>query len=308
MIGETITGRIGTRNAWLVWMLIGAFMVAGDFAMDERHLLILSIAPFAIGIAVLTTRRERLIIHFQDEGIEVRSPSLEFIPYRSIEALTIGDEEGRQFSFAILHRNGALNIPADIDEESRRLFRFLRRELPEDESIGPPPTLRPFMRGQDEEFGEARVFAYRALAGPRFDRGFMGVFVSAALFAVAVIWILIGTANQRYSEWTGVGVLLGLGSAIAFVICLTNRRPGATAAGDGGIVIAPAGIAVEQGALVGQIRWNEISQIQLNRMNYSIKIHFIGGFLTLRDIYHRSLRFIHRRIQDYWEGPLDDAY
>jgi hypothetical protein len=306
MIGETVTGRLGSRHAWLAWMMIGALMVACNFAADGNHLLILSLAPFAVGFAVLMTRREPLIFRFDDEGIEVISPELEFIPYRSIEALTVGYEEGRQRSIAVLHRNGALNIPAGIDEESRRVYRFLRSEMPEEPAIGPPPILRPYMRAQDEQFGEERVYAYRSLAAPRFDRGFLGVFVSAALFAVAIVWILIGYADVRYREWRGGGLLGCLGSMTGFVICLVTRRPGASSDGDGGIVIAPVGIAVEQGDLLGKIRWEEITQIDRNQMSYALQLHFLGGVLTLGDSYHRSLRVIYRRMLDYWEGPLEE--
>jgi hypothetical protein len=91
-----------------------------------------------------------------------------------------------------------------------------------------------------------------------------------------------------------------------FVICLVTRRPGASSDGDGGIVIAPVGIAVEQGDLLGKIRWEEITQIDRNQMSYALQLHFLGGVLTLGDSYHRSLRVIYRRMLDYWEGPLEE--
>ncbi len=306
MIGEKVVARKGSRHAWLAWMVIGACMAAGNFAMKEHHFLILSLAPFAIGFSMLMTRRDPLIIQFLHEGIEVLSPEFDFIPYQWIEAITTGHEEWRQFSIAVRHRNGSLNIPADMDTDSRELFRFLRRELPEKESIGPPPPLRTFMRTQDDQFGEDRVFAYRSLAGPRFERGLMGVFISASLFVVGIIWILIGSADRDYHEWTGGGFLTCLGGAIGFVVCLANRRSGSSVAGDGGIVIAPIGIAVQQGDLLGKMRWEEIGQIDLNRMNRSVEIQFVGGTLRLGDVYHRSLRLIYQRLLDFWEGPLDD--
>jgi hypothetical protein len=308
MIGETITGSKGSPHAWLACMVIGALMVAGNFAMKENHFLIMSLGPFAVGFAVLMTRREPLIFRFDDEGIEVLSPGFEFIPYRSIEALTVGDEEGRQASIAVLHRSGALNIPTDIDEESRRIYRFLRSVMPEEESIGPPPSLRPFMREQDEQFGERRVCAYRALGHPRFIKGLTAPFVCAALFVVAIIWMSIGAIERQYSEWLGIGALACTGCIVAFIVILANRRSNAKVGGDGGIIIAPVGIAVEQGDLLGRMRWDEITQIERNRMNYSLEIHFLGGKLTLGDVYHRSLRTIYRRIMDYWEGPVHDYY
>lgn len=308
MIGETITGSKGSRHAWLVFMVVGALMVSGNFAMKEHHFLIMSIAPFAVGFALLMTRREPLIFRFDEEGIEVLSPGFEFIPYRSIEALTVGDEEGRQASIAVLHRNGALNIPTDIDEESRRVYRFLRRAMPEEKSIGPPPSLRPFMRDQDDQFGERRVFAYRALAHPRFVKGLTAPFVCAALCVVAIIWMSIGAIERQYSEWLGIGAIACMSSIVAFIVILSNRRSNAKVGGDGGIVVAPLGIAVEQGDLLGRMRWDEITQIERNRMSYALEIHFLGGRLTLGDVYHRSLRTIYRRIMDYWEGPVNGHY
>lgn len=308
MIGETVIAARGTRNAWIVWLVIGVTFIACDFAMQEHHLLILSLAPFAIAFAAFFSRREPLIVEFHDDGMEVRSPDLEYIPYGSIEALTIGNEPSDQFSFAVLHRNGALNFPASINFDSRDVYRFLRRELPEEEIIGPPPSLRHFMRGQDEQFGEEKVFAYRSLAGPRIETGLIAIYASAALFAVSILWILIGSAAHGYRDWIVAGVLLCLVSAAAFIIMLTSRRPSTTSPGDGGIVIAPAGIAVEQGPLLGQMRWEEITDIELNRMTRSLCVHVLGGILNLRDDYHRSLRLIYRRLLDYWEGPIQGEY
>jgi hypothetical protein len=307
MIGETITGNQSSRHAWLFWIVAGALLAAGDFAMKEHHLLILSLGPFAIGFAVLMTRREPLVFRFDDDGIEVLSPSLEFIPYRSIEAITVGDEEGRQASLAVLHRDGALYVPTDIDEESRRVYRFLRREMPEERSIGPPPSLRPYMREQDDQFGERRVFGYRALARPRIAKSFTGLFVSAALFVISIIWMFIGSAARQYEEWLGIGALTCLGTIVAFVVFLASRRANSSD-GDGGIIIAPAGIAIGQGDLVGQMRWEEITEIDRNRMSYAIELQFHGGKLTLGDVYDRSLRVIYRRLLDYWEGPLPEPY
>jgi hypothetical protein len=309
MIGETVERRSGLRHAWAACALLAAGLAAGDVAMEHHHLLIAAAAPAAVAVALLLTRRPPFAVRFEEDGLAVLAPEEAFVPYHRIQALCRDEEDlyrsRHSFPFVVVHAGGILNVPPGLSIPSIEVYRFLKRELPEDEGLGPPPALREYLRRHERAFGEDRVYGFRALPDPQPPRPWPGLAACGALVVVAIVWIAVGEESRKYEDWAPVGGLTLFIGMIGGLICLLagNRRRQSSVAADGGLIITPTGFALEQGRLCGQMRWEEITDVEFRRTQRLIKVRFAGGELTIRDTFNRPLRRIFDYFLDYWEGP-----
>src|SRR5207253_2185250 len=110
-------------------------------------------------------------------------------------------------------------------------------------------------------------------------RSWRGVLVCVALFLVSIVWMIVAVQDKaNYDGWAGGGGLLFLASAVGFIICLVvsgnSAARGPTA--DGGLIVSPLGIALQQGRLCGQMRWDEVTEIERRPPGDEVRIHFEG--------------------------------
>jgi hypothetical protein len=311
MIGEIVQRRHSKRT-WQFCLLVAGILAVGNFAMPHWHLLLLSLASAASGIAMVAVqRRERLLLRFCEEGIEVLAPWSEFIRYECLEAFSCDDIERRRhphsFSFEIIHRGGVLRVPAQLDKSSKAVFRFLEEHLAVDGLIGPPSALRPYLMKSEDEFGKEHVRSYRALPNTKPIGGSTRFAVSLALVLVGIIWFFVGEfVAGEYENWAPGGVFLSgcsLIAAIAFGIPYF-REPQHGRSLDGGLIVTPAGYALQQQGMLGEMSWDEVTDIEYRYGSRRVRIVFDGGHLFLRDDYDRKLRSIYNRILDCWELPI----
>jgi hypothetical protein len=309
MIGETIEQRRSTRNG-LFFLLVAAALACGNFALEHHHLLILSLAPAGIGIAILAAQRHKLRIRFDDDGLTVLAPWTEFIHYDHIEALCCDERKRRvephSFSFEVTHRQGALSFPADLDVSSKAVYRFLKMQLADEEVIGPPPALRRYAEHFEREYGSDQVRGYRAMPDAKPTKGAAKLPLFSAAAAIGIIWLVIGLAvGGEYEGWGPAGgffAILCVPTAIFWGVMRLQDPPSGNAF-DGGIVITPTGYALQQRRFLGQMRWDEVTDIVYRYGSGRVRIVFDGGEIKLRDDYDRKLRSIYHRLLDYWEEP-----
>jgi hypothetical protein len=304
MIGATVERRDPFQHAWLACILIGALLVAANFALDRDHLARLSAAPFVFGLAFLAAQRRPFKAHFEEHGFDVVTPDEGFIAYDRIDAICIHDRRGdASFAFDVYHSDGVVHVPRGLTVPSIDVFHFLKDRMPEEERVTVPASLRSFLREQEEEFGPDRVWAYRSMPPAGSAGGWVGVLFSLALVIVGIIWAALAADDKRNEVWLGIGVcalLLGLISLLIFVIAGSARRNRFRSTGKGGLVIGPIGLALQQGDLRGQMRWDEITDIVCRAYTRSITIWFAGGSIKLRNVYNRSLHEIYRQLKKYW--------
>jgi hypothetical protein len=310
MIGEIVQRRHSKRT-WQFCLLVAGILAVGNFATQHRHLLLLSLAPAVSGIVMFAVqRRERLLLHFGEEGIEVLAPWNEFIRYDCLEAFSCDDIERRRhphsFSFEMIHRGGVLRLPAKLDKSSKAVFRFLEQHLAEDGSIGPPSALRPYLMQSEDAFGKEHVRSYRALPNVKPVGGSAHFAISLALVLIGIVWFLVGEfVAGEYENWAPGGISLSgcsLIAAIAFGVPYF-REPRHARPVDGGLIVTPAGYALQQQGMLGEMSWDEVTDIEYRYGSRRVRIVFDGGHLFLRDDYDRKLRSIYNRILDYWELP-----
>jgi len=77
------------------------------------------------------------------------------------------------------------------------------------------------------------------------------------------------------------------------------------------LVISPMGLALVQGDIKGEMRWDELRDVQyksrpgsfsmdVNTAMPGVLLKFEGASITIADIYDQPLRIIYERIRRYW--------
>ena len=80
------------------------------------------------------------------------------------------------------------------------------------------------------------------------------------------------------------------------------------------LVISPGGMAMVQGDMTGQLRWDELRDIRFRPKPTflglqsagagMLGIHLVvaGATIVVLDLYDRPLEMIHEQLRAYWEG------
>src|SRR5438105_4074233 len=171
-------------------------------------------------------------------------------------------------------------------------------------------------------FGDAKVFSYRARPHPTPHPRLRSVAMCAAVAITGLAWLVIGlVAGERFLPWAMVGgLLLPTFAIFAAAFSLEGRRTRIKNWRQSGLVIGPAGLALVQGDMRGELRWRELRNVEYRHRPRSFQvegmgfrwgsappyrgIHLIveGARIVIADIYDRPLPLIYDRIRSYWQG------
>ena len=221
MIGETIEQRQKPGMAWAIWLLMAGALTALNFVTENDHFIRLAFAPLGIGMVCLATRRKPFSMHVLDYGLQVAVPSRQFIAFEQMEALCRHDEGGSEasFTFDLVHANGALTVPGELNVSAGELWDFLHQRLPAEENSRVPAALRSFQSEQVEVFGPERVWSFRAVPQAPSIRSWFGVLLSLVTIIVGIFWAASGADSEKYKDWTAIG---GVTIMVGFVALLVT--------------------------------------------------------------------------------------
>ena len=302
-------------------------MVAAAFGVPAAifqnvHLAILTVLPAAIGFTLLIVRDRPFSAALSAEGIEIEEPLLT-LPYQAIQAVLMPGKPGRaRAPIQLIHSEGVVRIPARINVRSGDLFDFLIDQLPPTNPQALPAALTKYYAEQEELFGPERVFTFRARTSRKVPQRGVGLAVCGATGLAGLIWIAAGAflANEDTAPWIAFGILLAIFSGLFAQFFLFHasepRIPNWQASG---LVISPAGLALVQGDLRGELRWDELRDIRLGTRPgffefqpwgaYACGIRLIieGASITIMDVYDRPLALIRQRLRAYWLGGGDKS-
>lgn len=208
---------------------------------------------------------------------------------------------------------------------SLEILDCLRAKQSIDSSDYYPESLEVFFREQTDVFGHEKVWCCEGRAqlgwvsaGGK-DVALIGIWLMS-MSAIAGIGVTIGGApDDRQAVITGFGFVFCLGLTLIAIATSSHSRPQrkwGPKADQHGIIVAPAGLAIAQGELRGQLRWEEILGVFYparrprvvlwygeHTVCDSIEIKVAGATFTILDIYDRPLSVVHRHIEHNRRGP-----
>ena len=268
MIGERIESRPGLPLGALFMVFLALVSIAFAVLLRSVHPLMLAILPACLGIALFLTRPRRFAAEIAAEELKCESPPLD-LAYEHIEGLVMhGSRRDPRARLTIYHRSGILPVPARLSKPSNEFFEFLQSRVSANGSSDVNPLLAGYLQRQQEAFGSERVFTYRARRYVSAGPNRRAAIIFAAMAAAAGSWIALASAMgpRDYEPWLIFGILLALVfSFSALAIWFSSAGPRIRNWQLSSLVIGPAGLAMVQGDMRGELRWTEVRRMRCAR-------------------------------------------
>ncbi len=320
MIGQRIESRPAFPFAALFWLAIALVFAGLALCFFNAHCIVFAVMPVAIAAGLFFTREPRFAVRITDDGLEFEDPPL-VVPYASMEEVLIAGKPGRaKAPIRILHEGGVARIPARLNVRSDDLSRFLVSQVPGAQGSDLPPVLQKYWGVQKALHGPERVFAYRPRSLRAFERRKKDIVGCLACALVGCVWVVAGVLlGHDGLTWIILGVVVAIVSLLGTLgLSLERGLPRIRNWRQSGLVIGPGGLALVQGDMRGELRWDELRDIR-----YPGKAPFIvvssayvqprgiqlvvaGATITIADLYNQPLSHIHKRLKAYWEDYGED--
>jgi hypothetical protein len=323
MTGKLIESRPGFPVAGMIFFLFAAALVVIGIVKGTGHPAIGAILPFLIGVALFVTGPRSFQAEFLEDGMQVHIPTAIFISYDHLEGLwgrgrSSDPTRHGPYSFAmqVIHKDGVLQIPARLNVPSDDVYLFLYEHFPPEGSRGVSRELEDYLAQKEADFGQERVFAYRARSHQGQAMGHTrAAWVSFAVLLTGIVWIPIGI-GVKTEAWWACGILLilfGFLFMVAFLASGKRITRGIKNWRKASLVISPVGMALVQGDVKGEMKWDELRDVQLKSRPGSFQfttdanpypgiiLKFEGANVRIADIYDQPLRIIFERIRAYWK-------
>lgn len=308
LVGQTI--RFDESLGLLFFVCVAAVPVLAVFAVTERapHFAFAAVWPVCYCLMRFFWRRSKQEMVFLEDGVRIEPSGVE-ASYESILGLKLNNRTepwGKDVKGL-----SKLELVADGDvlftgrsTGAGRAYDFLLGMVPTTGSRTVSPRLTRHLEEQLASFDDDLVASFDArpvIGCPR-----PGVLQTAMTLLLAAA-ILCGLAVV-HRQAIGWAVACGfVGSILLWVGTLVRdsgvRPQGMTRWMGSCIIVSPTGIAVEQGDLVGKMRWDEIRKLECAKpLRASITVTISGANFLIHDLYDRPLAVIYERMLDFWEA------
>ncbi len=103
-------------------------------------------------------------------------------------------------------------------------------------------------------------------------------------------------------------MLLALVALLAYVLrgSIATAGRGIKNWREASLVIGPAGLALSQGDLTGELRWKELRDVKFKDKAATgqrrIELRVEGAQINIMDLYDSPMNEIHRQITQYWNA------
>src|SRR5262249_4134951 len=216
----------------------------------------------------------------------------------------------------LIHAGGVIRIPPRLNVRSDELFAFLLDQVPRSGSRNLPEVLAKYCAQQEARFGPERVFSYRARPHRARSRRRIAIALCVASGLAGLSWIVAGLLLGKDREpWIVFGIFVAVFAGLfALAFRFESATPKVSNWRQSGLVIGPLGLALIQGEMRGELRWDELRHIRLGSKPGFFEVRLSGARLrgidlvvegatiTIADLYDRPLRLIHARLLAYWQG------
>lgn len=317
---QNITSRFSSPVGAIVLGMTGVILLAVAVVQANVDMALGAVLPLFLAIGLAFSRPRSFAAAIEDDRLSVLDPPVE-IPYASIQSLTLkgapqlpGRDELKPGPILLLHEKGSLEIPASISVPVTDLYVRLVDATTTSGAHDVHSELSPTMREQQEQFGNDRVWTFRA-------RERLGVRLShrraklcgLAIALSGVVWCVAAASLEprvNMEVWIAGGVISMLVGGFTILIAWAHRRhPGRGIKGwkDSSIVIGPLGIAMIQGDVRGKLEWRELRDVVSKggrgiprHVPGSIGLVVEGAVIPIVDIYDRPLAAIFKVIRRSW--------
>ncbi|HEV7502836.1 MAG TPA: hypothetical protein VGQ33_22615, partial [Vicinamibacteria bacterium] len=307
-----MSARRPPARAALAVLAAGAGLGVLGMATGVSALVPAAIAPLAIGMSLLIVGERGFRARFTPTGMEIAHPrqTIAYSTLLEVRPLVPADRpRPDSFPIQVTHTRGALVIPARLTLSSERVYSFLRGFLA-DRRPTLPSALEAYRVEQEGSFGPQKVWCYAGRTGGDRSPARTLRAVGAGLLVAAAVWTAI--PFRRTDEpgwWVAAGAAAAVGVALLVQDAHRQRRETsgqAAAHTTAALVIAPLGLAVQQGELTGHLTWQEIRKVSVRSGRATmalssaqtlpgIVLEVEGASIVLTDSYDRPLSEIHDR-------------
>lgn len=324
MTEMTIEARRPFSTLTMLLLLTTGVLAVLSIVNKDAVLAFIGVIPLG-PVPFLVWRGPRAVrVKVHGEGLEVEHPyqHIRWEDVQTIRRVLVRQNPAKKSAgrdgLEILHTGGSLRLPAKCDPRQEELFSSLLNALPVSGSRKVPASLASHLADEEARFGPDLVYTYRA-------RAYLGTTVGLESFALGVgLYLGILLAWILYAVMTRVGLfqdalhetlsLLGMASAMIGLFALfplilwlgsasSQPNKGIKHWRRAGIVISPAGLAMSQGRMEGELKWSDINTVSFQRRTRDgIVIDVTGAKISIFDIYDRPMYTIYRRIMKYWKN------
>ncbi len=330
MIGQSIEARPRMSIGAIVFLILGLLMLGLALVFQLRDLAVGAAGPLVLAATLALSRPGHFVASFTESGLEIEHPP-RTIGYEEIESVRGWGRNPNPFSkgkkyypIEIITPQGPVVIPSGLNVPADQVFLFLYQRCENRKTRGEPSSeLRDYFRHKQKAYGPERVHAFKTRSyfhsSSVSARNVRFFFLTVAL--VGVVWFGCGLA-LREEGWWAVGLaLVIMGTILWGVLWLV---PGAYRISNkklrqASLVISPDGLALVQGPLTGQLRWDEVRNVKMinaswanssahsgtMQANYAqggIHVKVAGAVIPILDIYDGPLPLIFQLISYYRRG------
>jgi hypothetical protein len=328
MIGQKIALRPSKPVGAAIFLVLGMALDLAGVATHNYHWAIASVLPWFAALLFLWNREKPFEAEFTETGLEVAHP-VSFIPYEDIQGLQAWRRPAnpykagpRSYSINVLHTRGFLRIPGRVNVPSDEIFGFLYSRFSPRSSREVHPVLKDYRRRKEEEFGPDQVWTYgaRANLGRGSDMPQLRAFWLAVCLS-GVVWAVLGglleaQGKERNAAWLAVGFSAFFFGGLVWLIFWLLARPLPRRIKDwqrSCLIICPDGLALVQGDLRGQLRWDELLDVtaqhgaghlrsSAGQVGPGLLLKVEGAVIFVADVFDRPLSFIYEQIRYFWKA------
>ena len=310
-----MSARRPPARAALAVLAAGACLGLLGMATGVSALVPAAIAPLAIGASLLIVGERAFRARFTQAGMEIAHPrqTIAYSTLIEVRPLVPADRpRPDSFPIQVTHTRGALVIPARLTLSSERVYAFLRGFLA-DRRPTLPSALEAYRVEQEGSFGPEKVWCYAGRTGGDRSPARTLRAVGAGLLATGAVWAAIPLRRtEEPGWWVAAGAATGVGIVLLIQDAYRQRGTSGPAANTtAALVIAPLGLAVQQGGMTGHLTWQQIRKVSVRSGRATVAfssaqtapgivLEVEGASIVLTDSYDRPLSEIHDRIRRYW--------
>lgn len=286
----------------VIWAAAGAALAVAGVALGAASLAMVGVFPLVLAALLSLGRTSGVQFTLEDNGMRVLRDGT-WIPYDSIRKITVRNLPWNggppAAPIVIEHAAGRLFVPPGLSVPPDDLYAWLSARVPPQPPPVCPPELADYHAAQVAKFGADKVeLIVRRPASPSLGLGVAGQLALACLLT-AIAWGVLAAVGRDWfhdaderDAWGIAALSVGL---ITFVVALimvavsSGRKSHLKKAGRAAIIVGPAGLAMKQADMKGQLRWEEILGVTPAAGGSQLRIAVRGARIVVLDVYDRSL-------------------